>query len=278
MLNPNLNRPYLAEIFANQKPFPYVVIDNFIIDEEFDIITKAVKDLYSKSSSDSSGVNWKTEAELNKWGSSGTQLPTELIKLESFLKSDEILNFLIDVTGFANLQYTIQTNNSGYSFMHAMLPGSFLAPHTDHTMDMNGTNAYHVLNIVYYVSDYWDANWGGGTSIHLPNGVIYTDVEYRPNRAVVFMHSPISVHGTTEVSAFAKGNRFSVYFDYYSIESKPYRHLNIKKFNLAWAPHLFYLKNFVSYFKPKNKKYLKYWYAHYKSQLKAKFFGNRTSH
>lgn len=278
MLNPNLNRANLAEIFANQKPFPYIVVDNFIVKEEFDKITNAVKNLYSKSSNDSSGVKWETEAELNKWGSSGTKLPSELINLESFLKSDEILRFLMDVSGFENLQYTKQTNNSGYSFMHAMIPGSFLAPHTDHTMDMNATNAYHVLNIVYYVSDDWDANWGGGTSIHKTNGDIYTDVEYRPNRAVVFMHSPISVHGTTEVASFAKGNRFSVYFDYYSNEPTPYKHLNIKKFNLAWAPHLFYLKNFSAYFKTKNKKYLKYWYAHYKSQLKANLFGNRTSH
>ena len=162
--------------------------------------------------------------------------------------------------------------------MHAMMPGSFLAPHTDHTMDMNGTNAYHVLNIVFYVSDEWDPNWGGGTSIHKANGEIYTDVEYRPNRAVVFMHSPISVHGTTEVANFAKANRFSVYFDYYSNEAKPYKHLNIKKFNLAWSPHLFYLKSFWAYFKPKNNKYLKYWYAHFKSQLKANLFGKRTSH
>jgi len=278
MLNPNLNRIHLAENFKNAKPFPYIVVDNFIIKEEFDKITTAVKKLYSKSSNESSGVKWETEAELNKWGSSGTQLPLELINLESFLKSTEILTFLTDVSGFINLQCTQQTNKSGYSFMHAMIPGSFLAPHTDHTMDMSGTNAYHVLNIVYYVAEEWDANWGGGTSIHKINGDVYTDVEYRPNRAVVFMHSPISVHGTSEVAIFAKGIRFSVYFDYYSNEVHPYKHLKVKNFKLAWAPHLFYLKSFGAYFKPKNKKYLKYWYAHYKSQLKANLFGKRTSH
>lgn len=278
MLNPNLDRTNLADMFSNQKPFPYIVIDNFVVKEEFDKITNAVKNLYSKSSKDSSGVKWQTEAELNKWGSSGTQLPSELINLEAFLSSKQILDFLQDVTGFVNLECTKQTNNSGYSFLHAMVPGAFLAPHTDHTMDMNGANTYHVLNIVYYVSEDWDANWGGGTSIHKTNGDIYTDVEYRPNRAVVFMHSPISVHGTTEVAPFAKGKRFSVYFDYYSGEAKPYHHLNIKKFELAWAPHLFYLKSFSSYFKTKNSKYLKYWYAHYRSQLKAKLFGKRPSH
>jgi hypothetical protein len=278
MINPVLNRADLATIFANQKPFPHVVIDNFLIDEEFEKITNAVKMLYSKSSSDSAGVTWKTEAELNKWGSSGTQLPSELINLEAFLSSKEILNFLQDVTGFVNLQCTEQTNSLGYSFLHAMIPGAFLAPHTDHTMDMNGSNSYHVLNIVYYVSESWNANWGGGTSLHKANGDIYTDVEYKPNRAVVFMHSPISVHGTTEVAKFAQANRFSVYFDYYSQEATPYQHLDIKKFKMAWAPHLFYLKSFGSYFKAKNSKYLRYWYAHYKSHLKAMLFGKRSSH
>jgi hypothetical protein len=278
MLNPKLKVVNLAEIFSNQKPFPFVVIDDFLVEEEFNKITNAVKKLYSKSSSNSSGVKWETEAELNKWGSSGTQLPQELLELESFFKSDNLLKFLTEITGFVNLQCTKQTNNSGYSFIHAMIPGSFLAPHTDHTMDMNFTNSYHVLNIVFYVAEEWDPNWGGGTSIHKKNSDLYTDVEFKPNRAVVFMHSPFSIHGTTEVSFFAKAIRFSIYFDYYSNEDKPYKHLNIEKFNLAWAPHLFYLKNFRSYFKTKNRKYLKYWYSHYKSQLKAKFFGNRTSH
>ena len=90
-------------------------------------------------------------------------------------------------------------NSSGYSFFHAMTSNSFLGPHTDHTVDMNG-KSYHVLNIIIYASKEWDANFGGGTTIHDKKGKIFTDVEFKPNRALIFLHSPISIHGTQRIS------------------------------------------------------------------------------
>jgi hypothetical protein len=137
-----------------------------------------------------------------------------------------------------------------------MKPGSYLGPHTDHTRDLNN-GPYHVLNIILYMSDEWDPNWGGGTTLFKKDVQLGGVVEYRPNRALVFMHGPRTIHGTARVSELAEGNRFSIYYDYYSRAEKPYAHLGMPDIKLIDSPHIFYLPNWRSYLKKCNRSYIK---------------------
>lgn len=270
MINPNLDPDNYVSAFKNAKPFCHVIIDDFLEKDYFEQLVNALDDYYDENSK-AGGVTFNSDVEDGKWGSQGLKLSASLIELGEFLRSDNLRIFLKKITGFKELKITSDLNSSGYSFFHAMKPNSFLGPHTDHTVDMNG-HSYHVLNIIIYASRKWDANWGGGTTIHTNDARIITDVEFRPNRALVFLHSPISIHGTQRIAEYAQGKRFSIYFDFYSDEKNPYEHLDMKSFELIKSPHLFYLNSFWDYFKPKNKKYRHLWRSHYKAIIMRKFF------
>jgi hypothetical protein len=265
MVNKNLDLNQLRALFKEAKPFPYVVIDDFFDKTFFDKLSSSLETYYDVNKS-GGGVKFNSKVEDGKWGSSGLSLSEELVALGSFLQSIELRKLLEDITGLQNLKITSDLNSSGYSFFHAMSPNSFLGPHTDHTVDMNG-KSYHVLNIIIYASKEWNANFGGATTIHNKNARISTDVEFKPNRALIFLHSPISIHGTQRVSKLADKKRFSIYFDFYSDESNPYKHLDLPSISKINSPHLFYFDNKLDYLKSKNRKYFSLWKSHYKAKL-----------
>ena len=265
MLNKKLDFASFSSLFKTAKPFPYVVIDDFFELDFFNKLTTSLDDYYDINKN-KGGVEFKTSVEDGKWGSSGLNLSTELIQLGNFLQSELLREKLELITGLRNLKITSDLNSSGYSFFHVMNSGSFLAPHTDHTVDMNG-ESYHVLNIIIYASKEWNPNFGGGTTLHDRYGKISSDIEFKPNRALIFLHSPISIHGTQRISKLADKKRYSIYFDFYSDESNPYSHLDLPSFRKIKSPHLFYLGNFFEYLKPQNKKYYGLWRSHFKAKI-----------
>jgi Rps23 Pro-64 3,4-dihydroxylase Tpa1-like proline 4-hydroxylase len=271
-LSSSLDIQKIKENFINAKPFPHVIVDNFFETSFFQKLSTELEFFYEEKKN--VGKSHKTDVEKNKWGSENLAVPDLLQQAGDFFKSSELLNFLESVTGFNNLKVTKEENSAGYSLFHVMKPGSYLGPHTDHTVDMGPDKSlYHVLNIITYVQNKWDPNWGGGTTLFDRDGRLLSTVEYRPNRALIFMHSPFSIHGTQAVSDRAKVGRMSLYFDYYSSSEKPYDHLNIEKFPLISSPHRFFLNSKIDYLKAKNFKYLKHQLMHLKNLGKYYLFG-----
>lgn len=253
----------LQQLFAAASPFPHVVLDNFLREDVFRALNQEMQDYYDANKN--SGKQWNSVVESGKWGSTGLSVPPNLKALDEYLKSPELIGVLEEITGFKNLKVTANINGVGFSFFHAMKPGALLGPHTDHTRDLNN-GPYHVLNIIIYMADDWNPNWGGSTTIFDKHVRLGTDVEYRPNRALIFMHSPESIHGTQKVSELAQRQRLSIYYDYYTEDAEPYKHLGLQH-QLLNSPHLFYLPTFADYFKSKNRRYTKMHLAHLKQKL-----------
>ncbi len=262
---------HLKKKFISAKPFPHLILDDVFDYEAFNLLSTDLEAFYS--SNEGGGVRWNTVAEKGKWGSSGLILPESLVSLNETLKSDRFIRFIEEITGFQNLSVTSNINGRSFSFFHAMMPGSYLAPHTDHARDLN-KGPYHVANIVFYMSKAWDPNWGGGTTLFSTKIELKSDIEFRPNRALIFMHSRESIHGTQEISNDAEITRYSIYYDFYSSSKSPYAHLSLnKKFILNDSPHRFYLKHFYEYFLPKNSRYLRAHLAHFKKLWVYKITG-----
>jgi hypothetical protein len=266
-----INRKIFGEIenlqkyFAKAKPFPYVVIDDFFEQSIFNSIVDNFNSYYNETGGQ--GKSYNTEVENGKWTSQGNQLTNDLLQLGSFFQSDEIKSLLSSITGFKTLN-TASFNTQNIGFFHLMKNNAYLGPHIDHMMDMDSNQlGFHVLNIIIYITKEWNPNWGGHTFFTNKNHSVFTDVEFRPNRAVIFMHSPVSIHGTNRVHNETENKRISIYFDYYSCESNPYEHLGYQ-FQLHNSPHLFFLPSFKDYFYKKNRKYLLHFLSHYKNKLK----------
>lgn len=266
-----INEKDVTELRANflgAGPFPHVVLDDFLTQENFAALSQEMAKYYEENKD--KGKSWNTVVESGKWGSTGLNVPPMIKALDDYLKSDGFLQFLSTVTGFNNLKVTTNINGVGFSFFHAMKPGAYLGPHTDHTRDLN-RGPYHVLNIIIYTGTHWDPNWGGGTTLFDKNLNLKSDIEYKPNRALIFMHSPESIHGTQRISQAATGLRFSVYYDYYTHDADPYQHVGRSDFKLIDSPHLFYLPTPLSYLKKENRRYLRMHLSHRKNLFLARF-------
>lgn len=254
----------LGARFRSAQPFQHVVVDNFLTADVFAALNTEMREYYGENRE--KGKTWNSDAEDGKWGSTGLAVPPRLAELDKFLGSEGLTSLLSRITGFTNLTVTSNINGVGFSFFHAMKPGSYLGPHTDHTRDLNN-GPYHVLNIILYMSNEWDPNWRGGTTLFNEKVQLSGVVEYRPNRALIFMHSPHSIHGTERVSQLAGGNRFSIYYDYYTDDAKPYAHLGMPDVKLLDSPHLFYLPKWWMYLKGPNRRYAKMHLAQVKQKL-----------
>jgi hypothetical protein len=258
----------LKYLFKKGEPFPYVVIDNFFEQQFYNKLLQDFEIYYAENKKN--GKTYNTDVENDKWTSQGNPLSEELRDIGEYLQSEDIKSFLKDITGFKVLR-TSEFNSDNTGFYHLMKNNAYLGPHIDHMMDMGANNVgYHVLNIIIYITSEWNPNWGGGTFFINNSDKTFTDVEYKPNRAVVFMHSPISIHGTSKVTNETNNKRISIYFDYYSNEENPYEHLGYK-FKLHKSPHLFYLPKITDYLKLKNRKYLFHFASHFKNKFLAYF-------
>ncbi len=254
----------LFEQFKSGEPFPHVVIDNFFEPNFFKVLSKSMNDLSARRLG--VGKTYSSDVEKNKWGSSKSDLPEELKLVKTAFSSPEFILTIEAITGLRELVVTKDINGEGFSFFHISGPGSYLGPHLDHTRDrVSGgggggwkfffnNGPYHVANIIVYSSERWELGYGGGTQLYNSPQKVAKTIEYRPNRALVFLHSPISIHGTERTTAMAP-QRYSLYFDFYSTAANPFDGVLMRSVSLHGSPHRFYLPKFIDYFKPRNFRY-----------------------
>jgi Rps23 Pro-64 3,4-dihydroxylase Tpa1-like proline 4-hydroxylase len=237
--------------FKNAKPYPHVILDNFL-DEDF----------FSKLDTESFSIekhrndHLDTFLERNKSNSRNVNLSDAIKKLVNELNSDKFVANLKKLTGMRELFQT-SVGNTALSNYHEMYESGFVGTHVDHSSEPK-TGFPHVLNILIYLTKGWDKSWGGSTILANKNGKkIEKVINYTPNRAVIFLHTPFSFHGVQELRNNLK-KRSSVYVDYYSSNKKPYLNFDLD-FKNVWFKHpaTFILPRFKDFFLKKNKSYLK---------------------
>ena len=237
--------------FLNAKPYPHLVLDNFL-DEEFFKNLDVERIVVNQNK----GTNFKTDVEKNKWASKNVELSKNISIIVNELYKDNFIKNLGKLSKIKNL-FSTNVGNVDLANYHEMYDSGFLGTHVDHSSEPS-TGLPHVLNIILYLSKGWEKSWGGATMFANKNGTkIEKIVDYIPNRAVIFLHSPFTFHGVTEIKN-NKIKRSSIYVDYYSKNKNPYAHLNLD-FKNVWFKHptTFILPNFKDYFPKKNRVYLK---------------------
>tara|TARA_A100001015_G_C14995060_1_gene715814 strand:+ start:1077 stop:1877 length:801 start_codon:yes stop_codon:yes gene_type:complete len=240
-----------SQLFKLAKPFPHAILDNFL-DENFFKNLNLNEIIINKKK----GRIFNTDIEKNKWASKNEILSNNLKSIIDELNKKDFLENLHKLTGITELFSTSEGNTSLANY-HEMYESGFLGTHIDHSSEPV-TGLPHVLNIILYLSKNWQKSWGGSTIFANKYGTkIEKLVDFKPNRAVIFLHSPFTFHGVTEI----KNNlnkRSTIYVDYYSANKSPYDHLNLK-FKNVWFKHptTFILPNIKDYFPKKNRIYLK---------------------
>ena len=259
ILNPkHSNLALLKKEFFEASPFPFIVLDNFLSDDYFNEMSQFLQiGIQPKL-----GKNFKTVVELNKSISLNSALPVYISNIVEELNKPSWIKNLKELTGIESLVAT-KNGNSLLANYHEMSQGGLLGSHVDHSFEPE-LGLPHVLNIVLYLSSDWDINFGGGTLLFDKFGAeVIKKVDYKPNRAIVFLHTPYSFHGVDKLTGNGSIVRKTLYVDYYSESLDPFKDMKFK-FSNKYFRHgtTFRLPKFLDYFKYKNlnytKTYLKY--------------------
>jgi len=254
VINPNYHSlEEFSGVFQSALPFPHLILDDFLLPEFFALFSGENK----RQQGEIGGKNFDTSVEEKKWISLNSDLPGHISKLVVTLNDPEWINSLRRLTGMNSLSGT-KFGNTNLANYHEMQPGGFLAPHVDHGSEPI-TGRPHVLNIITYLSDEWRDDYGGSTLFYDQKGKeIVSKVAYKPNRAVIFLHTPYSFHCVERIKPGLPTIRKSLYVDYYSDSLEPYKNINLP-FPSKWFDHptTFNLNSVLDYFKPSNINYFK---------------------
>ena len=237
--------------FKSAKPFPHVVLDNFLDASFFKSL-----DVEKIQTDKQQGLLFNTDIETNKWTSKNVELNESVSKIVKELYTKDFIKNLSSLSKIKDL-FSTNVGNTALANYHEMYESGFLGTHVDHSSEPS-SGLPHVLNIILYLSKNWDVTWGGSTMFANKNGTkIEKKIDYIPNRAVIFLHSPFTFHGVTKIQNNLT-KRSTIYVDYYSKNKKPYTHLDLQ-FKNVWFKHptTFILPKFKDYFPKKNRIYLK---------------------
>jgi len=208
------NRDELRNQFRSGKPFPHMVIDNFLdpsycrqIADSYPTYLEA-RDLGLQFDA----LNEKSKIQITD----SDQFPDSVNRLNSFLGSKQFLTDLSYITGIQNLLADEQLKGGG---MHMTGPGGRLDVHIDFNF-VESESLHRRLNILLYLNEEWQSTWGG--QLELWDKKVrkcHRVIEPVLNRCVVFATSEISFHGVRPITRSAQSARKSFAAYYYTKES-----------------------------------------------------------
>jgi hypothetical protein len=170
----------LSESYRKAKPFPHLVIDDFISDRTLQDINDQWFD----------GGEWFRKAGRTSIKNSlQRQLPRAANDLVNVLYSSEFIEKLENIVSVKGLLHDPEWED-GRLFgggLHEINRGGFLKMHVDFNKHPYGV--YRRANLLIYLNETWDASWGGD--------LILGDKVIEPigKRAVLFGTSEDSWHG-----------------------------------------------------------------------------------
>ena len=170
------------------KPFPYIVIDDFLPDF---LLQSCIRELKKHDEWYSNQEKWVDEFQINKF-----YYPTDTTDMNDFssklpitnmiteyMNSELFINFLENLTGFEKLYRDPIMLGGG---VHKITKGGSLSVHIDYN-NHPGRKWKRNLNLLLYLNENWESEWGGNLELW-DKGLNNKEVEIEPifNRAVIF--------------------------------------------------------------------------------------------
>jgi hypothetical protein len=179
---PELRRQWSAP----EKPFPYVVIDDFLPAGWVEEI------LATYPLPDIPGWDTTTYTHQRKKFTRVSGFPTPIADFFAFTASEELRLLVGEVTGIADLLDDQELVGGG---LHQILRGGFLDVHVDYNFHPT-TKLHRRLNLLLYLNRDWKPEYEGCLELwDLPAKRQIEHIAPLLNRAVMFETSEVSYHG-----------------------------------------------------------------------------------
>lgn len=186
----------LSKEFETAKPFPHIMVDNFLRDDIAEKISSEFPPLSDKWWSYHNPIEVKYAYDFIR------NLPLTLRNVFYALANPEIVNKMRTITGLNTLTYDPYLHGAG---IHAHPRNGRLMMHLDYEKHPY-TDSQRRLNIILYLSKDWNPEWNGATELWNKDAskkIVQSDVVF--NRAIIFQTNEESWHGVPEKIMCPKG-------------------------------------------------------------------------
>jgi Rps23 Pro-64 3,4-dihydroxylase Tpa1-like proline 4-hydroxylase len=226
MINFNLlhHKQYLRKVYYRASPFPHIVIDNFLLPEILNASLEEIKNI----DNDRWAFDTGDSHQINKYylpaGGPDERIADDLKYVENnapitfdvlnYLYSNEMLNFISNLTGIPNLQADRSWFGAG---IHKIVRDGRLDIHADFNLNWK-INKYRRANLLLYLNKNWLEEYNGHLELWSRDmSACVKKVTPIFNRAVIFNTDKTSYHGHTIPLAVPEGTvRYSLALYYYS--------------------------------------------------------------
>lgn len=187
MINP-INKEKLKQSFSTGKPFPHIVIDNFLDPNILESALNAYpdekdKEVWGWKSNDKNSIKLMCQNP----DTIKHRVP-EVANVIDALNADEWLTELSYITNMPNLQADPSLSGGG---MHQLNNGGFLRLHVDFNVADSLPHLNRRLNIILFLNKNWKPEYGGQLELwntDCTEKVVSIEPEF--NRAVIFDTQP----------------------------------------------------------------------------------------
>lgn len=242
LLNP-LDREALRQEFRSAKPYPHIVIENFLQEDFLREVVGSYPN-FSQAWEEAKGTRDAFVALNERYKlqvTDSNRFPEPVRRLHEALASQAFLDDLSYITGIPNLLADPEMRGGG---MHMTGPRGRLDVHIDFNYDKKA-KLHRRLNILLYLNDDWKETWGG--AVELWDRDVKHCVRSLPptlNRCMIFETSEISYHGVEPVTCPEGVARKSFAGYYYTREAPENWDGTIHSTNFKPRPNE-YLRNAV---------------------------------
>jgi len=191
-----LDREALRAKFQSAQPFPYMVIDNFLVPEQAEEVARAFPS-FEQAREMGFTFNFVNEQRKVQITDAG-KFPDAIRRLNEAISSPQFMADLEYITGIPRILADEQLSGGG---MHLTGSGGRLDVHVDFNM-IKERQLFRRLNILLYLNPIWRQEWGG--QIELWDKDVKTcHQRCLPllNRCLIFETSEVSYHGVARVTA-----------------------------------------------------------------------------
>ncbi|MGH9511718.1 MAG: 2OG-Fe(II) oxygenase [Terriglobales bacterium] len=208
--NTQLSR--LARDYRGNAPGPHIFLHDFLDAD----IARAMADEFPAPQTEA-WTQYKHQNE-NKLGLNKRLLfPPNLGRVTDELNSPAFVDWISELTGIPGLVADPSLEGGG---LHQSSRGGFLNVHTDFSMHHYNKNWRRRVNLIVYLNEGWDEQWGGAIELW-DRRMQHCVAKYPPlfNQALIFNTDENSFHGFPEPLTCPEGvSRSSLALYYYTVE------------------------------------------------------------
>ena len=204
--------PALAQTYWTNQPYPHLHLENFL---EQGVARRLMEEFPEPDSH--AWIQYKHQNE-NKMGLPKREMfPQHIGQVVDELNSPEFLAWLTELTGIEGLVSDATLEGGG---LHQSSRGGFLNVHADFTMHHHNRNWRRRLNLILYLNEGWQAEWGGAIELW-DREMARCVARVLPllNHALIFNTDENSFHGFPDRLSCPEGtSRKSLALYYYTPE------------------------------------------------------------